>query len=89
MSRIEHDPEELLLRLKKIEGQIRGIQRLIEESKDCETIIQQIMAARAALYKVGVHYVAGNLRECLRLEERLPGEEKQMSRLIQVMEKFS
>lgn len=48
------DPDKkkaMLLRLKRIEGQLRGIQRLIEEDNDCETIAQQLSAARKALDK--------------------------------------
>lgn len=48
------DPERkkaLLLRLKRVEGQLRGIQRLIEEGNDCEQIAQQLTAARKALDK--------------------------------------
>lgn len=81
--------EDLLLRLKKIEGQIRGIQRLIADGKECEATLQQISAARAALFKVGVHYVSTHLRECLSLEESSPGGGRQLGRLIQVMEKFT
>ena len=49
-----HDPERkraLVLRLKRVEGQVRGVQRLIEEGEDCEKIAQQLAAARKALDK--------------------------------------
>lgn len=48
------DPERkraLVLRLKRIEGQLRGIQRLIETDEDCEKVAQQLAAARKALDK--------------------------------------
>ena len=48
------DPERkkaLLLRLKRVEGQLRGIQRLIEDDVDCEKVAQQLSAARKALDK--------------------------------------
>lgn len=41
----------LLLRLKRVEGQLRGIQRLIEADTDCEKVAQQLAAARKALDK--------------------------------------
>lgn len=41
----------LVLRLKRVEGQLRGIQRLIDEDEDCEKIAQQLAAARKALDK--------------------------------------
>lgn len=49
-----HDPDRkkaLLLRLKRVEGQLRGIQRLIEDDTDCEKVAQQLAAARKALDK--------------------------------------
>ena len=48
------DPERkraLVMRLKRVEGQLRGVQRLIEEGEDCEKIAQQLAAARKALDK--------------------------------------
>ena len=41
----------LLLRLKRAEGQLRGIQKLIESDADCEKVAQQLAAARKALDK--------------------------------------
>ena len=49
-----HDPERkraLLMRLKRVEGQLRGIQRLLETDSDCEQVAQQLAAARKALDK--------------------------------------
>ncbi len=49
-----HDPERkraLLLRLRRVEGQLRGIQKLIDEGADCEKVAQQLAAARKALDK--------------------------------------
>jgi DNA-binding FrmR family transcriptional regulator len=41
----------LVLRLKRVEGQLRAVQRMIEEGNDCEPIAQQLTAARKALDK--------------------------------------
>jgi DNA-binding FrmR family transcriptional regulator len=49
-----HDPERkraLVLRLRRVEGQLRGIQKLIETDADCEKVAQQLAAARKALDK--------------------------------------
>ena len=42
---------ELVLRLKRVEGQLRAVQRMIEEGSDCDPIAQQLAAARKALDK--------------------------------------
>lgn len=49
-----NDPERkraLVLRLKRVEGQLRGVQKLIESDTDCEKVAQQLAAARKALDK--------------------------------------
>jgi CsoR family transcriptional regulator, copper-sensing transcriptional repressor len=54
--------EALIMRLKRIEGQLRGVQRLIEEEAPCESIAQQLSASRRALDKVH-HAMVGCLIE--------------------------
>lgn len=53
-------------RLKRIEGQIRGIHKMIDEDRPCEDIITQLMAARSALDKVGISLITHHVRECAR-----------------------
>ena len=50
--------KDLVLRLKRIEGQLRGIQAMIEGSSDCDQVAQQIAAARKALDKTFFHVLA-------------------------------
>jgi DNA-binding FrmR family transcriptional regulator len=45
----EQDKKALILRLKRVEGQLRGLQRLIEDDAPCESVAQQLSAARRAL----------------------------------------
>ena len=49
---------EIILRLKRIEGQLRGIQRMIESCEDCEPVAQQMAASRKALDKAFFELVA-------------------------------
>ncbi len=56
--------EEITRRLKLVEGQIRGLQRMIEDQRDCEAVLTQLMAARAALDRVGLLIAGDFLREC-------------------------
>ena len=53
--------DDLKKRMKRIEGQVRGIQRLLEEGADCEAVVLQVSAVRAALNKVGLKVVACQL----------------------------
>jgi DNA-binding FrmR family transcriptional regulator len=59
------DRAELINRLKRIEGQIRGLQRLIEEGKDCSEVVHQLAAARKALDKVGFLVLTHRMQECM------------------------
>jgi len=62
--------ETLLKRLKRIEGQIRGIQRMIQNNRDCESIITQLAAIRAAIEGVGALLLNNYMKLCLREESK-------------------
>ncbi len=55
----------LLNRLRRIEGQIRGIVKMIEEEAPCPEVLMQVAAARAALNKVGSAIFTTHFRQCL------------------------
>jgi DNA-binding FrmR family transcriptional regulator len=57
--------EEITNRLRRIEGQIRGLQRMVDEQRDCEAILTQLMAARAALDRVGLLITENFVKECV------------------------
>lgn len=66
---------DLIARMKRVEGQARGIQKMLEESRDCEEVIMQLSAIRAAIAKVAMAVMAANLEECLRDGEALHSRE--------------
>ncbi|MGG2067064.1 MULTISPECIES: metal-sensitive transcriptional regulator [unclassified Bacillus (in: firmicutes)] len=53
-------------RLKRIEGQIRGVLRMMEEGKDCKEVITQLTASRSAMDRTIGLIVGTNLEKCLR-----------------------
>ncbi len=55
----------LINRLRRVEGQSRGLQRMIEEARPCEEIFTQLAATKAALDRVGVLLISLKMRECL------------------------
>jgi CsoR family transcriptional regulator, copper-sensing transcriptional repressor len=61
----ERQKKEVLMRLKRIEGQVRGLQRMIEEEVPCADILTQVSAATAAMKKAGVAIVHAYMEECL------------------------
>ncbi|MHB9112257.1 MAG: metal-sensitive transcriptional regulator [Thermoleophilia bacterium] len=60
------DIEKVLNRLRRIEGQVRGLQRMISEDKRCEDVLTQLAATRAALDRVGVYLISHRMKECLK-----------------------
>jgi DNA-binding FrmR family transcriptional regulator len=59
------DKDDYLLRLRKIEGQVRGLQRLVEDDTYCIDILTQIASVNAALQKVALGLVDQHLRHCV------------------------
>jgi DNA-binding FrmR family transcriptional regulator len=67
------DTEALLARLRRIEGQIRGIHRMVSEDRMCEDVLTQLMAARSGLDQVGLLIMDHHIEHCLL--EGLPDQE--------------
>jgi DNA-binding FrmR family transcriptional regulator len=57
--------EPLLKRLHRVEGQVRGIERMIEEDRYCIDVLTQISAAQAALDKVALELLDDHARNCV------------------------
>jgi DNA-binding FrmR family transcriptional regulator len=57
--------EDVLRRLKNIEGHVRGVERMVEEDAYCIDVIRQIQAVEAALNKVSAIILEGHLHSCL------------------------
>lgn len=61
----EEVTDDVLLRLRRLEGQIRGIQRMLSEGQECEAVVTQLAAAKAALDRVSFRLVAAGMRHCV------------------------
>ena len=57
--------QQVLMRLKRIEGQVRGLQRLIDEDTYCIDVLTQISAATKALHSVGLGLVEEHVNHCV------------------------
>ena len=66
-------------RLSRMEGQLRGIQRMMEEGKDCQDVITQLSAVRSGIERAIGLIVSENLVECVRAAE---GNEDQVNESI-------
>ncbi|HEV2357391.1 MAG TPA: metal-sensing transcriptional repressor [bacterium] len=67
--RLEKDTEAAIqARLRRVEGQVAGLQRMLAQGRDCTEIAQQVAAARAALDRVAIDLIAAGLEQCVRME---------------------
>jgi CsoR family transcriptional regulator, copper-sensing transcriptional repressor len=57
--------DQLIERLAKIEGQVRGVAKMVEQDRYCIDVVTQINAVGAALDKVGLGLLDGHVRHCL------------------------
>ncbi|OED29613.1 metal-sensing transcriptional repressor [Methanosphaera sp. WGK6] len=60
------DSDNLHRRLRKIEGQVAAIDRMIEEDIPCENVLMQVNAAKSALTKVGSIILEGHMNHCVK-----------------------
>jgi DNA-binding FrmR family transcriptional regulator len=61
-------------RLRRIEGQVAGIIRMIEEGRECRDVVQQVAAVSKAVDRVGYKLLTGQMRYCLQHEDEARAE---------------
>ena len=87
--RSEAEYKSLIHRLNRIEGQIRGIIKMVNEDKPCEDILIQIGSAKAALHKTGQVVLEGHLHHCVLDGIRDGKEDETIEKLSSAIEQFS
>jgi len=60
--------KEICVRLRRLEGQVGGLERMIAEDADCEEVLVQFSAIKAAFEKVGMMVVTSAVRDCVKDE---------------------
>lgn len=84
----EADKKNMLDRLRKIEGQVRGIQKMIDNGRYCVDILTQLSAVQAALNKVGLMVLEDHTRGCVARAIERGGGAAAVDELLDVMKKF-
>lgn len=82
----EEDKKTLIDRLARVEGQLRGVQRMIAEEKECEAIAQQLAAARGALNKAFAELIACAFQH--RLSSSDDDRRDNISEIVQLLAKY-
>ena len=79
----ERTQSEVLLRLRRIEGQVRGIQRMVEENRDCRDVVVQLAAVKASIASLNMLVAETYAQECLCGGEQLDTSE--VGRLLDLL----
>ena len=61
----ENASDDVIRRLRRIEGQLHGITKMIEDGRDCTDIVTQLAAASRALDRAGFRLLSSGMRQCL------------------------
>lgn len=89
MRQYQENSANLLRRLRRVEGQVRGIQRMIEEGRYCVDILIQIAAARSALDGIGMVLLEDHVRGCVTSAIREDKGQEAVDELLDVIERFT
>lgn len=83
------DKEAIIKRLRRIEGQVKGIQKMVEEEKGCSDILIQVAAVRSAMNSVGGLILENYMKDCLK--SYLDGDvgDETLDSLVDIMIKYT
>ena len=84
---MEKDRRKIFVRLRRIEGQVRGLQRMIEKEAPCIDVLTQVSAVISAMKQTGSAIIHANMKRCMREPVRRTGKgmedfQKALSRYI-------
>lgn len=85
-SKEELDQErEIVVRLRRLEGQVRGLEKMIAQKADCEEILVQFSAIKAAFERVGVLVIRNAVKDCVK--EEIP-DTRMLDKAIAILERY-
>ena len=84
------DHPKLIARINRIEGQVRGLKKMVEEDRDCLQVLKQIAAAGGALRSLGAVILEDHLKGCVAtaLQDR-HNEAELIAEVVEIFNKFS
>lgn len=84
------DHPKLIARINRIEGQVRGLKKMVEEDRDCLQVMKQIAAASGALRSLGSVILEAHLKGCVATAIQTQDNESELiSEVIEIFNKFS
>lgn len=90
MAHTQRDREKLLLRVKRIRGQVDGIQRMLDEGGECFAVLQTVAACRGALTGLMTEIIEGHVRDHILdpAQEPTPAQRRAAEDLMEVLRAF-
>ena len=79
--------KQLVVRLNRIEGQVRGIKRMIEEDAYCDDVLNQISSVQSAIYGVAKLLLEKHMKSCVK-EQLLEGDDQVIDELLKTIFKM-
>jgi len=66
--------DSMVKRLRRIEGQVRGLERMLADGRECDEVLTQLMAARSGLEQVSLHLLDHHVKHCLLADAEIDAE---------------
>ncbi len=86
---MEDERNLIINRLRRIEGQVKGIQNMVEEEKSCSDILMQVNAVRSAVNNVGTLILENHLKNCLSEVKSEEEQDKLIKELSELISKYA
>ena len=84
------DHDKLIARINRVEGQVRGLKKMVEDDRDCLQVLKQIAAASGALRSLGSVILEDHLKGCVSTAIQNQGNESELiSEVVEIFNKFS
>jgi DNA-binding FrmR family transcriptional regulator len=81
--------KKILNRLRRLEGQVRGLQSMIESGQECDAVLTQVLAAKSALNQVGMHIVGHAMKNCMIADDPEMTKDEVIDEAIKVFLRYS
>lgn len=85
--RDETEQKDLIHRLNRIEGQVRGIRKMVEEHKYCVDILTQVTAVKSALHSFNRELLANHVKTCV-VQDIQQGKDETIDELLKIIQKL-
>jgi len=79
----------LVVRLRRIKGQIEGIEKMMEADADCSDVLMQVVSARRALKSFSEEMIGSHLQDCFEGAARQPADRRELRSLLTVLKRYA